>query len=91
LVQRTRDIPAEIRTRAAENPADVEAQSLVADAELVGGHVEDAFARLVRTVQATSGDDRDRARLHLLELFDVVGGEDERVISARRQLMTALF
>jgi putative thioredoxin len=91
LVQRTRDVPAEIQTRAAQDPADVEAQLLVADVELVGGHVEEAFDRLVRTVQATAGEDRNKVRLHLLELFDVVGGEDERVISARRQLMTALF
>ncbi|MGV1030512.1 MAG: tetratricopeptide repeat protein, partial [Dermatophilaceae bacterium] len=28
---------------------------------------------------------------HLLELFDVVGSGDERVLKARRALMTALF
>jgi putative thioredoxin len=91
LVQRTRDVPAEVRTRAAEDPADVEAQCLVADVDLLGGHVEDAFARLIRTVQATSGDDRDTARLHLLELFDIVGADDERVAAARKSLMAALF
>ena len=91
LVQRTQDVPAEIRTRAANDPADVEAQLLVADVDLVGGHVEDAFDRLIRTVQATSGEDRNKARLHLLELFEVVGADDERVIRARQKLMTALF
>ncbi|HEU4947821.1 MAG TPA: tetratricopeptide repeat protein [Kribbella sp.] len=91
LVQRTRDVPAEIRTRAADDPTDVEAQLLVADVDLVGGHVEDAFDRLIRTVQATSDDDRNKARLHLLELFEVVGGDDERVIKSRRKLMAALF
>ena len=91
LVQRTRDVPAEVRTRAADDPADVEAQTLVADLDLLGGHVEDAFSRLIRTVQATTGDDRDAARLHLLELFEVVGADDERVNRARKQLMAALF
>jgi putative thioredoxin len=91
LVQRTRDVPADVRTRAADNPADVEAQCLVADVDLLGGHVEDAFGRLIRTVQATSGDDRDTARVHLLELFEIVGADDERVVAARRQLMAALF
>ncbi|MGC4944241.1 co-chaperone YbbN [Kribbella sp. DT2] len=91
LVKRTRDVPAEVRTRAAENPEDVEAQMLVADVDLMGGHVEDAFARLIRTIQATAGDERNTVRLHLLELFEVVGGDDERVIRARKQLMTALF
>jgi putative thioredoxin len=91
LVKRTREVPAEIRTRAAENPSDIEAQMLVADVDLVGGHVEDAFSRLINTIQATSGDDRNTVRLHLLELFEVVGADDDRVIKARRRLMAALF
>ncbi|TDO52560.1 putative thioredoxin [Kribbella sp. VKM Ac-2527] len=91
LVKRTRDVPAEVRTRAAENPTDVEAQLLVADVDLIGGHVEDAFNRLIRTIQATAGDERNTVRLHLLELFEVVGSDDERVVKARRRLMTALF
>jgi putative thioredoxin len=91
LVKRTQEAPADIRTRAADNPGDVEAQQLVADVDLMGGHVEDAFNRLISTVQATSGDERNAVRLHLLELFEVVGADDERVIKARRRLMAALF
>ncbi|MFC6162368.1 tetratricopeptide repeat protein [Kribbella sp. NPDC058693] len=91
LVKRTQDVPADVRTRAADNPADVEAQMLVADVDLMGGHVDDAFARLISTVQATSGDERNTVRLHLLELFEVVGADDDRVIKARRRLMSALF
>jgi putative thioredoxin len=91
LVKRTQDVPADVRTRAADNPTDIEAQMLVADVDLVGGHVDDAFARLISTVQATSGDERNTVRLHLLELFEVVGADDDRVIKARRRLMAALF
>ncbi|MEU4607124.1 tetratricopeptide repeat protein [Kribbella sp. NPDC023972] len=91
LVKRTQDVPADIRTRAAENPDDVEAQKLVADVDLMGGHVEDAFNRLINTIQVTSGDERNALRLHLLELFEVVGTDDERVVKARRRLMAALF
>ncbi|WP_344750051.1 tetratricopeptide repeat protein [Kribbella solani] len=91
LVKRTQEVPADIRTRAADNPADVEAQLLVADVDLMGGHVDDAFARLISTVQTTAGDERNAVRLHLLELFEVVGADDERVIKARRRLMSALF
>ncbi|WP_427890870.1 tetratricopeptide repeat protein [Kribbella sp. GL6] len=91
LVKRTQDVPADVRTRAADNPADVEAQLLVADVDLMGGHVDDAFARLISTVQATAGDERNAVRLHLLELFDVVGADDDRVVKARRRLMAALF
>jgi putative thioredoxin len=91
LVQRTRDVPADVRKRAADDPSDVQAQIAVADLDLVGGHVDDAFGRLIRAVQSTTGADRDAARLHLLELFDVVGPDDERVTKARKQLMAALF
>ena len=91
LVQRTRDVPAEIQTRAAEDPTDIEAQMLVADVDLLGGHVDDAFDRLIRTVQATKNDERNKVRLHLLELFEVVGADDDRVAKARQRLMTALF
>ncbi|MFG1910308.1 tetratricopeptide repeat protein [Kribbella sp. NPDC048928] len=91
LVKRTQDVPADVRTRAADNPTDVEAQLLVADVDLMGGHVDDAFARLITTIQATAGDERNAVRLHLLELFEVVGADDERVVKARRRLMAALF
>ena len=59
--------------------------------DLVGGHVEDGFGRLVEAVRRSSGEDRDRARNHLLGLFDVIGSQDERVGKARRALMSALY
>ena len=80
-----------LRTAAADNPGDVEAQLAVADLDLLGGHVEDAFARLVALVARTSGDDRERARVRLLELFEVVGWTDPRVSTARAQMARALF
>lgn len=68
--------PQEVREKAAANPADVAAQIDGADLDLVGGHVEDAFGRLVETVRRTFGDDRDAVRVRLLELFEVIGPED---------------
>ncbi|MEV6594595.1 tetratricopeptide repeat protein [Streptomyces acidicola] len=92
LLQRVQDAdPQQVRKAAAENPLDVPAQIAAADLDLVGGHVEDAFGRLIDTVQRTAGDDRDAARLRLLELFEVVGAEDPRVTAARRALARALF
>jgi putative thioredoxin len=79
------------RAAAAESPDDVEAQTLVADLDLYGGHVEDAFTRLVDLVRRNSGDDRDRARQHLLGLFAAVGNDDARVIRGRQNLASALF
>jgi putative thioredoxin len=92
LLQRVQGVdPQTVRREAAEKPADVQAQIAAADLDLVGGHVEDAFGRLIETVQRTVGDDRDTVRKRLLELFEVVGPEDPRVIAARRALARALF
>ncbi|OIJ67696.1 tetratricopeptide repeat protein [Streptomyces mangrovisoli] len=92
LLQRVQGMdPQRVRRDAAEKPADAAAQIAAADLDLVGGHVEDAFGRLIETVRRTAGDDRDEVRRRLLELFEVVGAEDPRVIGARRALARALF
>jgi putative thioredoxin len=92
LLQRTTGVDlTAARTAAAEAPDDVAAQTLVADLDLLGGHVDDAFNRLVELVRRSAGEDRDRARLHLLELFAVVGNEDPRVLKGRQALASALF
>lgn len=81
---------AAVRAAAAADPQDVDAQLAVADLDVMGGQVEDAFARLIDVVRASAGDERDRARERLVELFDVVG-EDPRVTNARRALAAALY
>lgn len=92
LMQRTEGMdPAVIRAAAAADPADVTAALLVADLDVLGGHVQDAFARLVDLVRVSAGDERERVRKHLVELFDIVGASDDRVVAARRALMSALF
>jgi putative thioredoxin len=92
LLQRVQGFdPQKVRQDAADKPADAEAQIAAADLDLVGGHVEDAFGRLIDTVRRTAGDERDKVRLRLLELFEVVGPEDPRVVGARRALARALF
>ena len=83
--------PQQVRSEAAEKPGDAGAQIAAADLDLVGGHVEDAFGRLIDTVARTAGDERDAARLRLVELFEVVGPDDPRVAAARRALARALF
>ncbi|MEV8245739.1 tetratricopeptide repeat protein [Streptomyces rochei] len=92
LLQRVQDAdPQRVRQEAADKPGDAQAQIAAADLDLVGGHVEDAFGRLIDTVRVTAGDDRDTVRLRLLELFEVVGADDPRVAAARRALARALF
>ena len=92
LLQRTQsaDLTA-ARQAAADRPDDVDAQTLVADLDLAGGHVEDAFDRLIELVRRTAGDDRDKARTHLLGLFAAVGNDDARVLKGRQNLANALF
>ena len=92
LLKRTEGVDLnQARTAAAERPDDVEAQTMVADLDLLGGHVEDAFVRLIELVRRTTGADRDAARTHLIGLFGAVGNDDPRVIRARRDLASALF
>lgn len=80
-----------VRQAAASEPGNVEAQLQAADLDLMGGHVEDAFARLIDTVKVTTDEDRNAVRERLLELFEMVGSSDPRVRTARSQLMSALF
>ena len=92
LMGRTRDADLNAaRAAAADAPDDIDAQLLVADLDVSGGHVEDAFDRLIELVKRLDGDDRERVRERLLELFTVVGAADPRVATARRALATALF
>lgn len=91
LMLRTRGAdPVAALAAAAADPSDVDAQLLAADLDLLGGHVDDAFGRLVDTVRVTAGDDRDRVRERLVVLFGIVG-DDDRVVRARRALASALF
>jgi putative thioredoxin len=80
-----------VRQTAAENPDDVAAQAAVADLDLLGGQVEDAFNRLLDLVRRLSGSERDAARTHLVSLFELVGNQDDRVAKARTALANALF
>lgn len=79
-----------VRAAAADAPDDIDAQLAVADLDVLGGQVEDAFSRILDAIRATTGDERDRVRLRLIELFEVVGQTDPRVAVARKELASAL-
>lgn len=92
LMQRTQDKDlAAVRQRAADAPDDVAAQIDVADMDVLGGHVEDAFDRLIRYIQSHAGDEREAARAHLVELYSIIGDADPRVAASRRKLARVLF
>ena len=80
-----------IRNAAAAGPRDLDAQLDVADLDLSGGHVDDAFDRLLTLFPTLDADGRNRVRERLIELFEVVGTEEPRVIAARRRLTNLLY
>jgi putative thioredoxin len=92
LIKRVDSYDADTARRDAEaNPADIDAQARVADIELATGQAEDAFSRLLGVVGRTSGDERNKARLHLLDLFEIFGPDDPTVKKARSKLAALLF
>jgi putative thioredoxin len=83
--------PMTVSREAAAHPEDVAAQLRVADFEMAGGDAEKAFDRILAVIKRTSGPDRNTARLHLLDLFEVISPDDERLKKARTQLTLLLF
>ena len=79
------------RAAAAAGPHDVDAQFAVADLDLAGGHVDDAFARLLDLFAALPTEERAPVRERLLELFALIGDTDPRVLRARGRLASLLF
>lgn len=80
-----------VRAAAASQPDDLQSQLDVADLDVVGGHVEDAFKRLISFIARHYDETREPARAHLVELFGVVGQQDPRVTVARGKLAGILF
>jgi putative thioredoxin len=69
----------------------VDAQTKVADLDLAAGRTEEAFDRLLGVIRRTSGEDRDKARVHLVSLFEIFPPRDPAVTRARGTLSSLLF
>lgn len=92
LMRRTQDADlAASREAAAQRPDDLDAQFLVADLDMLGGHVDDAFARLLDLLRGADQETKDAVRARLLDLFEVAGPADPRVAPARKRLANLLF
>jgi len=92
LLQRTAGLDLQaVRQAAAGEPDGLAEQLAVADLDVVGGHVEDAFARLVAFIGRHAGEEREAARERLVDLYAVVGVQDPRVVKSRQALARVLF
>lgn len=80
----------EVREAAAQNPDDVNAQLAVADVDMIGGQIQDAFDRLLDFV-ATHPQEIEPVRQRLLEYFLIPQPTDERLGRARRRLATLMY
>jgi putative thioredoxin len=70
---------------------DLTKQLMASDIEIVQGQPKRAFERLITFVRNSSGDDRKKAKEHLLLLFQLVDPSDPDLIRARSELASALF
>jgi putative thioredoxin len=92
LLRRTSGVDAAAaRAAAAADPTDIDAQLVAADVELATGQVDTGFDRLIEAIRRSSGEDRERVRTRLVELFEIIGPADPRVTRARAALASALF
>jgi putative thioredoxin len=82
---------AKVLRAARERPDDPQAQAEAADLELASGQVDASFDRMLGLVQRTTGDDKNKARLHLISLFDIMPPRDPAVTKARSRLSSLLF
>lgn len=92
LMRRTQGVDLEsVRTDAANSPRDLQAQLLAADVDMLGGHVDDAFGRLLDLLRGADQETKDAVRARLLELFEIAGSGDPRVAAARKRLANLLY
>lgn len=80
----------QVRPTAAEHPDDVEAQMAVADIDMIGGQVDDAFNRLL-DFAGTHRADMDTVRERLVSYFPILPADDARVKRARQRIATLMY
>jgi putative thioredoxin len=81
----------ELRARVTKDPGDIDSIVALADLLAARGDFEAAAELLIEAVRDSTGDDRERARTHLLSLLDALPSDDPRATRARRALARVLF
>jgi putative thioredoxin len=79
------------RAAAADSPEDHHAAMAVADLDMAGGHVDNAFERLLGLFPSLGAEAKDEVRSRLLAYFVIAGSHTEQVKQARIQLANLMF
>ncbi len=79
-----------VRRAAADRPDDVDAQLAVADVDMIGGQIDDAFGRLLDFL-AGHKSAMSAVRTRLLEYFAIPEPGDPRLGRARRRLAALMY
>lgn len=70
---------------------DLTSQLMCADIQIASGDLSGAFDRLLAVIKSNTGDQRDKAKAHLISLFNLVDPTDPRLVKARNELASVLF
>ena len=70
---------------------DLTSQLMCADIQIASGDLSGAFDRLLAVIKSNTGDQRDKAKAHLIALFNLVDPTDPRLVKARSELASVLF
>ncbi len=91
LLDRTANVAKDCLAKADAQPEDIDLALVAADVEVVTGQAGKAFDRLLALIRTNFGENREKLRLRLLELFETLPNNDPQVKRARRELSLALF
>ncbi len=70
---------------------DLTSQLMCADIEIATGNNEAAFTRLLNVIRTFSNDEKEKAKQHLIQLFNLVNPTDPSLLKARNELASLLF
>jgi putative thioredoxin len=90
LMLRVDGLDPELTLKSAKSD-DLTSQLMCADLEIATGNNEAAFTRLLNVIRSFSGDEKDKAKLHLIQLFNLVNPSDPSLLKARNELASLLF
>jgi len=88
LLRRVSETPETTTPPAAD---DVAGQLAAADRQLAADDADGALRRVLDLLARVAGDDKSTVRTRLLEFFEILGPDDPRVPTARREMARALF